>query len=212
MNATPPPHGTRRIRALRQVVPLLVPLPAAVLLTGCGSTHVTAAGGGPAPTASPQLGAPTPTATPTPTPTPDCSPGGVSLAAGEADAAMGLRAMTVRLTNCGTRPYTLNGHPGVRVLSAERAPLDIGVRHGSAGIATVEGFDAAPAPMTLQPQEAAEFKLLWRNTVTAGEKADGRYLDIAPQPGRPTVTVPADLDLGTTGKLGISAWTKAPAR
>ncbi|MDH6703939.1 hypothetical protein P3T27_000640 [Kitasatospora sp. MAA19] len=239
MNATRP-QTNHRTRALRRALPLLA---AGALLVGCGSTHVTAAGGGPGPTGagSPGVIGPAPTTrarttpaptgpvptrpmsdtltgiplpAPTPTPTPVCSPEGVMMAAGEVEAAMGLRAMTVRLTNCGTRPYRLNGHPGVRVLGAERAPLDIGVRQGAAGIATVEGFDAPGSPLTLQPQEAAEFKLLWRNTVAAGDRApdDGRYLDIAPQPGRPRLAVPAHLDLGTTGRLGISAWAKSAAR
>ncbi|MFJ2861972.1 hypothetical protein [Kitasatospora sp. NPDC087314] len=93
--------------------------------------------------------------------------------------------------------------------------LDIGVRQGSAGIATVEGFDVPGAPLTLQRQEAAEFKLLWHNTAAAGDRApdDGRYLDIAPQSGRPRLAVPARLDLGATGGLGISAWAEpAPGR
>ncbi|CAN3979865.1 hypothetical protein KPATCC21470_2501 [Kitasatospora purpeofusca] len=151
--------------------------------------------------------------TTTPAPPPVCSPEGIALTVGEAEAAMGLRVMPVRLTNCGTRPYSLNGHPAVRVLDAERAPLAVTVKHGSAGIATLANFDAAPKPLTLQPREYAEFQLVWRNTVTAGNKApdNGRYLDIAPLPGRPRLTVPADLDLGTTGRLGVAPWS-APAR
>ncbi|WP_162002571.1 DUF4232 domain-containing protein [Streptomyces sp. CB01881] len=182
----------------------------AALVAGCGSTSVTGAGGGaPGPVTPEPLV--TATVTPTPTPTMVCSPEGVSLAAEEANAAMGLRVMGIRLTNCGTRPYTLNGHPGVRVLDAERAPLDIEVRRGSAGIATLDTFDAAPKPVTLQPGESASFSLAWRNTVTSGTRPadNGRFLDVAPLPGRPRLTVPAELDLGTTGRLGLSAWTKS---
>lgn len=148
--------------------------------------------------------------TTTPAPPPVCSPEGVALTVGEADAAMGLRVLPVRLTNCGTRPYSLNGHPAVRVLDAERAPLAVTVKRGSAGIATLADFDAAPKPLTLQPREYAEFQLVWRNTVAAGNKApdNGRYLDIAPLPGRPRLTVPADLDLGTTGRIGVAPWFK----
>ncbi|WP_327676056.1 DUF4232 domain-containing protein [Kitasatospora sp. NBC_00458] len=150
-------------------------------------------------------------ALPSAPPAPVCSPEGVSLAVGEVSAAMGLRVMPVRLTNCGTRSYALNGHPGVRVLDAERSPLAVTVGRGSAGIATLDGFDAAAKPLTLQPQESAQFQVVWRNTVLAGDKAadNGRFLDVAPLPGRPRLTVPADLDLGTTGKLGVSPWTKS---
>ncbi|MEE1823511.1 DUF4232 domain-containing protein [Streptomyces sp. BE20] len=145
------------------------------------------------------------------TPAPVCSPEGVSPAVGEVAAAMGLRVMSIRLTNCGTRSYTLNGRPGIRVLDAERAPLAVTVGSGSAGIATLENFDAAAKPVTLRPGETAEFQVAWRNTVTAGDRvADhGRFLDVAPLPGRPRLTVPAELDLGTTGKLGVSPWTKS---
>ncbi|MFB6888244.1 DUF4232 domain-containing protein [Kitasatospora sp. NPDC056327] len=138
-----------------------------------------------------------------------CSPEGVALAVGPADAAMGLRVMSVRLTNCGTRPYSLNGHPAVRVLDAERAPLPVTAGRGSAGIATLADFDAAPKPLTLRPREYAEFRLAWRNTVAAGNRApdNGRFLEVAPLPGRPRLTVPADLDLGTTGRIGVAPWT-----
>ncbi|MFJ6137630.1 DUF4232 domain-containing protein [Kitasatospora sp. NPDC092286] len=216
MDATPR-TGTRRIPPLSRTALLLA---GAALLAGCGSTQVTGAGGG-APAPGRGTGGPTgatatgtatstsaATATPTPTPEPTCSPEGVLLAAEEANAAMGLRVMAIRLTNCGTRPYKLNGRPDVRVLGAEREPLDVNVRRGSAGIATIDGFDAAPAPVTLQPQESAVFQLVWRNTVTSGTKDSGQYLDVAPLPGRPRVTVPAYLDLGTTGKLGVGVWTK----
>ncbi|MFJ9947233.1 DUF4232 domain-containing protein [Kitasatospora sp. NPDC091207] len=215
MNAMPR-TGARPVPLLGRVALLGA---AAALVAGCGSAHVTAAGGGGPVRPGPTLGAFTPDASVTPfgtLPTPSapppaaCTPEGVSLAAEEVNAAMGLRVMGIRLTNCGSRPYTLNGRPGVRVLDAERAPLGITVRNGSAGIATLEGFDAAPKAVTLDPGEYAAFQLVWRNTVTAGTgPADnGRFLEVAPLPGRPRVVVPADLDLGTTGRLGVSAWTE----
>ncbi|MFJ4797611.1 DUF4232 domain-containing protein [Kitasatospora purpeofusca] len=174
-------------------------------------TPAASTGSTPGPVRAVPLPGSAPTATPAPPPV--CSPEGVALTVGEAEAAMGLRVMPVRLTNCGTRPYSLNGHPAVRVLDAERAPLAVTVKRGSAGIATLADFDAAPKPLTLQPHEYAEFQVVWRNTVTAGDKAsdNGRYLEVAPLPGRPRLTVPADLDLGTTGRLGVAPWS-APAR
>ncbi|MFI8086071.1 DUF4232 domain-containing protein [Kitasatospora sp. NPDC086009] len=221
MNPTPP-NGIRRIAPPARAALLLV---GAALLAGCGSTQVSGAGGGaPGPvgatggrTSAKATAPDTPSSaalpTPTPVPAPTCSPEGVSLAAEEANAAMGLRVMAIRLTNCGAAPYTLNGRPGVRVLDADRAPLDIAVQKGSAGIATLEGFDAAPTAVTLRPGEYAAFQLVWRNTVTSGTKGadNGRFLEIAPLPGRPPVVVPAYLDLGTTGRLGISAWAEATA-
>ncbi|MFJ8429728.1 DUF4232 domain-containing protein [Kitasatospora sp. NPDC094019] len=234
----PPPALVPRASARTGLLLVAVVLAAA----GCGSIPATGAGGGapvpartigdeppvvtpvPAPAVStgttpgpvrsvPLPGAPPTAPVATPVPPPACSPEGVALTVGDGDAAMGLRVLSIRLTNCGTRPYSLNGHPAVRVLDAERAPLAVTVKRGSAGIATLAHFDAAPKPLTLQPREYAEFQLVWRNTVTLGDKApdNGRYLDVAPLPGRPRLTVPADLDLGTTGRLGVAPWS-APAR
>ncbi|MFF2349844.1 DUF4232 domain-containing protein [Kitasatospora sp. NPDC058115] len=211
---TAAPDGARRApRPLRAGLLLVA---GALAAAGCGSTPATGAGGGaPGPARTigeaplPVTSAPeAPTASAAPAPV--CSPEGVALTVGEANAATGLRVMPVRLTNCGTRPYALKGHPAVRVLDAERAPLAVTVKRGSAGIATLDDFDATPVPLILQPQEYAESQLLWRNTVTAGDRGpdDGRFLDIAPIPGRPRLTVPAHLDLGTTRALGVAPWSK----
>ncbi|MFE7559249.1 DUF4232 domain-containing protein [Kitasatospora sp. NPDC057500] len=238
MDSTPLPQSAVRggnRRTTRPVRAGVLLAAGALAAAGCGSLPATGAGGGapgpartigdaplpvtpapftptpftPAPTTPPAPFTPAPT-TPSAAPAPGCSPEGLALTVGEAAAAMGLRVMPVRLTNCGTRPYTLKGHPAVRVLDAERAPLAVTVERGSAGIATLENFDAAPASLTLQPQEYAEARLVWRNTVTAGNKGpdDGRFLDLAPLPGRPRLTVPAHLDLGTTGRLGVAPWTR----
>ncbi|PKT68320.1 hypothetical protein CW362_35760, partial [Streptomyces populi] len=42
-----------------------------------------------------------------------CPPSGLRLEAGPVDAAMGLRGMTLTLTDCGERPYEVNGRPAV---------------------------------------------------------------------------------------------------
>jgi hypothetical protein len=128
---------------------------------------------------------------------------------------MGLRVVRVAMVNCGTRPYSVNGYPSVRVLDEDRVPLDVEVGRGAASIATIENFDAGAQPITLQPGERAVAALAWRNTVTGtnAAPANGAYLDIAPAEGRPRQTVqPAggDIDLGTTGRLGVSAWKPSP--
>ncbi|MER7704578.1 DUF4232 domain-containing protein [Kitasatospora sp. NPDC097605] len=220
MDSTPSPQTVTR-RTARPLRAGLLLAAGALAAAGCGSIPATGAGGGtpgpartiggtPLPVTPASPVTPSASASASAAPVPVCSPEGVALTVGEANAAMGLRVMTVRLTNCGTRPYSLKGHPAVRVLDAERAPLAVTVKRGSAGIATLENFDAVPAPLILQPQEYAESQLVWRNTVTAGDKGpdDGRFLDIAPIPGRPRLTVPAHLDLGTTGRLGVAPWTK----
>ncbi|MEU3600030.1 DUF4232 domain-containing protein [Streptomyces sp. NPDC006798] len=142
-----------------------------------------------------------------------CPPSGVRVTAGQGNAAMGLRVVGVTLTNCGTRPYTLDGHPGLTPLDEDHRPLD-GVRilPGGGDIAQVTGFDAAPRPVTLAPGETATTDLMWRNTHTGyGEAASAPYVRLVPKPGAPPVTLIPELDLGTTGKLGVSAWQK-PAK
>ncbi|GAA2238950.1 hypothetical protein GCM10010430_20050 [Kitasatospora cystarginea] len=193
-------------------------LSASLLLTACGTRPATESGPGAAahavtPTAARAVALdPAPSdAVPSNSPgsSVPCPASGVDLRAGEADAAMGLRVLTVELVNCGNRPYALNGYPAVRVLDENREPLDIAVGHGTSDIAVIDRFDAGPAPLSLQPGESARFGLVWRNTVTDGNDApvNGSYLSVTPRPGDPAQSVPAFLDLGTTGKLGISAWS-----
>jgi hypothetical protein len=56
--------------------------------------------------------------------------------------------------------------------------------------------------------------LLWRNRVDmGGGVVKGTYLEVVPAPGQASQTIRPDgpIDLGTTGRLGVSAWS-APQR
>jgi hypothetical protein len=66
---------------------------------------------------------------------------------------MGLRALGIRLTNCGTRDYTASGYPVARVLDADRQPLGITVGNGSAPVSAPDSYDVPPRPVTLRPGE-----------------------------------------------------------
>ncbi|PNE32250.1 hypothetical protein AF335_19285 [Streptomyces eurocidicus] len=147
---------------------------------------------------------PTPSASAQPSPV--CPASGMSLVAEEANAAMGLRVMTLKLTNCGGTTRVLNGYPDVRVLDAGRKQLAVEVLHGAADIMTDDRFDAGPVRVALRPGEQAVTGLVWRNTVTDGTPANGAYVSLAPSAGADRLTVPSLIDLGTTGKLGVSAW------
>ncbi len=135
-----------------------------------------------------------------------CPPSGLRVGTGPVDAAMGLRAMTITLTNCGKKPYELKGYPAVRVLGAEGDPIP--------GVRTVEGTDQVamapedpgPEALTLGPGESARAGLYWR---MAAE--DGTYLRVAPAAGRSTTTVrlPDPLDIGPENILGTTAWAPA---
>ncbi|MBP2327490.1 hypothetical protein JOF56_007875 [Kibdelosporangium banguiense] len=151
--------------------------------------------------------APDPIRPPTPTTTPQ-QQSGLMITAGEVEAASGLRAMTVTMTNKDTRPHPLNGYPALQVLDSDRGLLQIEIVPGAAGITS--GFDTPPRPVTLEPGQKATASLLWRNTVTDStvNATKGTYLNIAPADGQPWQTLQPDggLDLGNTGKLGVSAW------
>jgi hypothetical protein len=172
-----------------------------------GGTALLAACAGPAPVPLPPTPSPTSTAVTCPEP-------GVTITAGEVDSATGLRALGILLTNCGTRDYIVNGYPVVRVLDANRRPLDITVGNGSAPVSAPDSYDVPPRPVTLQPGEQVTARVLWRNTVSDSTvpAVDGRYLEVAPAMGEPTqILAPrGGIDLGTTGRLAVNPWAVRP--
>lgn len=141
-----------------------------------------------------------------------CPPSGVRVTADQTDAAMGLRVVGLRLENCSTRPYHLDGFPQIQLLDLKRQPVTgVSVLHGSGGITTGTDFDEAPRSVTLQPGQSATSGLMWRNTVTDGAPVNVPYVRVTAEPGTQPVTVTPELDLGTTGKLGVSPWQKQAA-
>jgi hypothetical protein len=134
---------------------------------------------------------------------------GLAINSGDVEAASGLRAMTLTITNQDNTPHTLNGYPALRVLGDDHQPIQVKIVPGATGITS--GFDTPPSPITLQPGQQATASVLWRNTVTdARVKATpGTYLDTAPTAGQPWQTLQprGGLDIGNTGTLGVSAWT-----
>lgn len=142
-----------------------------------------------------------------------CPPSGARITADDGDDAMGLRVVGLHLKNCGTRTFHLNGHPLLELLDEGRKPVSgIRILHGSGGIATVTGFDAPPRPVDLKPGETGSARLMWRNTTGTSAPVSAPYVRVRTEPGSQPVTVTPELDLGTTGKLGVSAWEKDPKR
>lgn len=186
-----------RLRLLLSGLPLVVALPLAACTAG----------------ADPTTPAPVPTVTPTATPAgpATCPESGVLIRSTGSDAAMGLRALGLELVNCGTEPYELNGYPALVVRDEQRQPITLTVVDGAKGITS--GFDAPPRPLTLRPGDRATAAVLWRNTFTdsTGAPTNGAYLDVAPADGRPAQAVDPDgpIDLGNTGRIGVSAWKRA---
>ncbi|MGW8948715.1 DUF4232 domain-containing protein [Streptomyces sp. NPDC055709] len=140
-----------------------------------------------------------------------CPDTGARVSTGMVTAAMGLRATTVTLTNCGERDQRLNGYPDVRVRDVEHRPMNVTVLKGPGPITQLE--DPGPHPVTLKPGESAYSVFVWRYSAvdTATLRGSGVYVEIAPVAGaaRQTVQPEGGLDIGETGMLGTTAWQKA---
>ncbi|WP_228973498.1 DUF4232 domain-containing protein [Streptomyces sp. DH12] len=138
-----------------------------------------------------------------------CPSSGIRVSVDQGDAAMGLRVVGLHLDNCGTRPYTVEGYPLLELLGEDREPVDgVTILDGSGEITTGAGPDERPRPVTLAPGESATAGLVWRNTVESGTPVDVPYVRVRAKAGADPVTVTPNLDLGTTGKLGVRPWKK----
>ncbi|MFF9811859.1 DUF4232 domain-containing protein [Streptomyces sp. NPDC014006] len=140
-----------------------------------------------------------------------CPPSGVRVYADRGDAAMGLRVVGLHLENCGTGTYRLDGYPLLQLLDEDHKPLDtVRVLHGGDEIASGTGADGAPAPLALAPGQRAAAVMTWRNTTGFGEAVNAPYVRVRAKPGAEPITVTPELDLGTTGKLGVGPWKRDP--
>lgn len=139
-----------------------------------------------------------------------CPSSGIRVSADQGDAAMGLRIVGLHLNNCGTHDYTIEGYPLLELLDDDLNPVHgITILHGSGEITTSTGSDEQPRPVTLKPGESATAGLVWRNTTEAGTPMNVLHVRVRAKAGAAPVTVTPDLDLGTTGKLGVKPWAKA---
>jgi hypothetical protein len=185
-----------KARAHRFVVPLAV----AALLAGCARPASRSTS---EPPAFPSATAVT------------CPPEGVRIEVDQGDAAMGLRVLGMTLVNCGPRTYRLNGYPAVRSLDEDRTALKVRVLHGVKEIiGPAMPWDGPPKPVILEPGQQARTTMAWRNTYDDSRESPVtvRFLDIAPLAGRPSQLIDPNggLDLGSTGRLGVSAWRLVP--
>ncbi|MFJ9852618.1 DUF4232 domain-containing protein [Streptomyces sp. NPDC101150] len=139
-----------------------------------------------------------------------CPGSGIRVSVDKGDAAMGLRVVGLHLDNCGTRKYTVEGYPLLELLDGDLKTVHgIKILHGSSEITTSAGPDEQPRLVTLSPGESANAALVWRNTTESGAPVNVPHVRVRAKTGADPVTVTPDLDLGTTGKLGVKPWAKA---
>lgn len=187
---------------------LLVAAAALALLAGCATREPDGYDQDPGPLRSyPGVPATTPPQTPPPT----CPPEGVLMQSGEADGAAGLRALGITLTNCGHETYRVNGYPTVQALDKDHRELSVKVLHGTVEIAgPIPDWNGPPHLVTLQPGQQAACVVVWRSTYDdiRHPPVNAPYLEMAPAAGRPAqvLTLHSAMDLGSTGRLGVSPW------
>ncbi|MET7362456.1 DUF4232 domain-containing protein [Streptomyces sp. NPDC005562] len=190
----------------------------ALLLAGCGLSEeldreTNPERRPPAEAAPPSANTQRPTSPAYPSPsTPSCPNSGVTMSPGMVTATMGLRAMSVTLTNCGHRVRVVDGYPDIRVRGLDRALFDVSVLKGTEPVTTMD--DPGPHRVALKPGERAYTTLVWRYSAVdaSTRRGSGVYVEIGPAKGKPRQTVEPDggLDIGETGMLGTTAWQRSP--
>ncbi|MFG2373202.1 DUF4232 domain-containing protein [Streptomyces sp. NPDC048504] len=138
-----------------------------------------------------------------------CPASGIRVSADRGDAAMGLRVVGLHLDNCGTRDYGVDGHPLLELLDDDFQHVDgVKIVDGGGEITPGSVDDKQPGPVTLKPGESATASLVWHNTTEFGTPVNVPYARVRAKAGADPVVVTPNLDLGTTGKLGVTAWQK----
>ena len=139
-----------------------------------------------------------------------CPASGIRVSADRGDAAMGLRVVGLHLDNCGTRDYTVDGHPLLELLDDDLKHVDgVKILDGGGEITPGSADDKQqPGPVTLGPGESATASLVWHNTTEFGTPVNVPYVRVRAKAGAAPVIVTPNLDLGTTGKLGVTPWQK----
>ncbi|MET9476649.1 DUF4232 domain-containing protein [Streptomyces sp. NPDC002917] len=156
------------------------------------------------PSAPPATGdVPSPAPPPSAAARADCPSSGLVVDMGEVQAALGHRAVGLTLTNCGSKPYRVDGYPSVRVLDDEGEPLPVKVNPGSSYM----GTDPGPKEVMLKPGQTLHSLLAWVSTTTGGDLIEGDALEIAPAPGLEARTFPLKgSDVRLLDELNMTAW------
>ncbi|WP_326811923.1 DUF4232 domain-containing protein [Streptomyces scopuliridis] len=140
-----------------------------------------------------------------------CLASGVAFSHGEVNAAMGIRAVSIGLRNCGTKPYRVNGYPEIGVLDDDREPVGLKLIHGNESTGAAD--DQGPRELTLAPGESVESVLQWNNRITeSGAHATGSYVVVATAPGEERDTLLLPVDIGTDGELHVTPWADGQGR
>ncbi|MFE2975377.1 DUF4232 domain-containing protein [Streptomyces sp. NPDC059258] len=208
-----------RIRRRARVALLAATLTA---LTGC-SGFLVPAGEGERPDPTPSASVPrAETLPPTPAPGADapaqgapaqtgptsaapgkCPASGVVVDMGPVETGMMHRAVVLTLTNCGRKPYAVDGYPWVRALGEDGRPLPVEVNEDGSYF----GSDPGPKKLLLDPGLTVKSILAWVSTPEGGDLIEGDALAISAAPGLPTRVFPLEgHDIRLMDELNTTAW------
>ncbi|MBD8063313.1 DUF4232 domain-containing protein [Oceanitalea stevensii] len=154
---------------------------------------------------------PVPTGTPVPEVAPGewqvdplwCTSGQLEVTAGPVEAALGVRAMPVRVTNVADAACVLEGYPDVAFGATRTGAVDVEVDFG--GDTVVE--DPGVHRLELAPGERAVTVLGWR-TPAASSADPADWLHVAGFHGGRREVVEVDTDI-TGGTVSVTAWAVA---
>ncbi|MEV5677639.1 DUF4232 domain-containing protein [Streptomyces sp. NPDC052179] len=221
-------------KRIRRAVAAAWPAVAGMVLTGCSGFLVPAGEGEPEPTPSATRTVPsgvhadalppTPAAPPSPpvTGAPDggsrpgdgatasgvCPASGVVVDMGQVETAMMHRAVVLTLTNCGDKPYRVNGYPSVQALGEEGERLPVKVNPGGSYF----GQDPGPKEVTLKPGAAVKSILAWVSTQEGGDLIEGDALEIAAATDTGARVFPLEgHDIRLMDELNMTAWRTRPS-
>ncbi|NUV71632.1 MULTISPECIES: DUF4232 domain-containing protein [unclassified Streptomyces] len=208
-----------RVRVRRRVRVALLTA-ALTALTGCSGFLVPAGEGerpDPAPSASragtlppaptpgadaPSQGAPAQTGPPS-APPGKCPRSGVVVDMGPVETGMMHRAVVLTLTNCGRKPYAVDGYPWVRALGEDGNPLPVKVNEDGSYF----GTDPGPKKLLLDPGLTVKSILAWVSTPEGGDLIEGDALAISAAPGLPVRIFPLEgHDIRLMDELNTTAW------
>ena len=116
---------------------------------------------------------------------------------------MGLRSVTMRAFNCGTKTQLLSGFAGVRLLDQAGNVLPVAIKKG---VIASSMLNPKPVDILLTPGQSATAALSWRNMTTQENPITASFVRMVAARGLDPQTLPLTVDLGNTGRIAISAW------
>ncbi|NNN22315.1 MAG: DUF4232 domain-containing protein [Acidimicrobiales bacterium] len=131
-----------------------------------------------------------------------CTRGNLSAAKGSSQGAAGTIAAEITFTNVGTSTCTLDGYPGLQLLSSTGAALPTNVVRGGAA-----GASVTPSNIALVTNGKASFVLSFSDVPTGNQTTcpNSAQVEITPPNDFGYLTIPLVISPCDSGKINVSA-------